>query len=235
MYFYIYKTTNKVTGKCYIGAHQTEDLADGYLGSGTLLKRALKKYGPANFSKEILQQCASAAEMFEAERQLVTPEFVAQDGNYNLVPGGYGGFGYINQQGLQGFANRDHARSCRRLVDKLLETRGGQDWRKPIHQRATQTQKERCATKMAADPGFRAKVIASAENARRHAQSSAGRQKQKQALAAIQHQKGSANSQFGTCWISHPVGISSRCPRDALPAYIEQGWVKGRNLFATRK
>lgn len=41
----IYKTTNKIDGKIYIGKHETQDLKDGYLGSGTHLKRAIKKYG----------------------------------------------------------------------------------------------------------------------------------------------------------------------------------------------
>ena len=53
MHFTIYKTTNKANGKYYIGQHQTEDLEDGYLGSGKHLKAAIKKYGKS-FVKEIL-------------------------------------------------------------------------------------------------------------------------------------------------------------------------------------
>ena len=33
MYYFIYKTTNLINGKYYIGQHHTEDLNDGYLGS----------------------------------------------------------------------------------------------------------------------------------------------------------------------------------------------------------
>lgn len=38
----IYKTTNLITGKCYIGQHYT-DADDGYLGSGILILLSIKK------------------------------------------------------------------------------------------------------------------------------------------------------------------------------------------------
>jgi hypothetical protein len=54
MFYYIYKITNLVNKKIYIGVHQTKNLNDEYFGSGMLLNRAIKKYGKEFFSREII-------------------------------------------------------------------------------------------------------------------------------------------------------------------------------------
>ena len=46
----IYKTTNLINGKIYIG--QSNGKAKYYLGSGINFKKALKKYGRKNFQKK---------------------------------------------------------------------------------------------------------------------------------------------------------------------------------------
>ena len=51
MIFYFYKITNKINRKYYFGVHSTEDINDGYMGSGTVLAKAYKKYGIQNFEK----------------------------------------------------------------------------------------------------------------------------------------------------------------------------------------
>lgn len=63
---YIYITTNKVNGKRYLGQRKTpKDKTpqnDTYLGSGTLLLKAIKKYGKENFSKEVIHVCKNQKE-----------------------------------------------------------------------------------------------------------------------------------------------------------------------------
>ncbi len=119
MYYTIYKTTNLINGKFYIGKHQTKDLNDGYLGSGKLLKRAINKYGLDNFHKEILYVCESEKQMNALEKILVVPD---PELNYNLCTGGHGGFGYINESlKLQS--------KGRKAADIILSNRYGKNWR----------------------------------------------------------------------------------------------------------
>ena len=53
MYFYLYQIINKLNDKIYVGVHKTDNLNDGYMGSGKILNRAIKKYGVENFEKDI--------------------------------------------------------------------------------------------------------------------------------------------------------------------------------------
>ena len=50
-YFILYKTTNLINGKSYIGIHKTNNLNDGYLGSGFAITEAIEKYGKDNFKR----------------------------------------------------------------------------------------------------------------------------------------------------------------------------------------
>jgi hypothetical protein len=96
MYHTIYKTTNLINDKIYIGYHKTTDLNDGYLGSGKILEIALKKYGRENFKKDILYIFPSKEEALLKETELVNAEFVESENNYNIKIGGEGGWDYIN-------------------------------------------------------------------------------------------------------------------------------------------
>ena len=49
MYGYVYITTNKITGKQYIGKHRAKKFDSSYKGSGKYLLRAFNKYGKDNF------------------------------------------------------------------------------------------------------------------------------------------------------------------------------------------
>ena len=101
MFYTVYKITNNINEKIYIGKHQTKDLNDNYMGSGKHLKYAIEKYRIENFKKEILFQFDNEADMNAKEAELVTEEFCLREDTYNLCPGGHGGWGYVNTSGLR--------------------------------------------------------------------------------------------------------------------------------------
>ena len=86
----VYKITNNINDKIYIGVHRTQNLNDGYYGSGKLIKRALKKYGKENFTREYLHIFNDGEEelAFEKEREYVNREFTQREDTYNLSEGG---------------------------------------------------------------------------------------------------------------------------------------------------
>lgn len=69
--------------------HSTDDLNDGYLGSGTYFNNALKKYGKENFLLQILEYCDNYNDMIEAEKHYVDQDWVLSNDNYNLKTGGH--------------------------------------------------------------------------------------------------------------------------------------------------
>jgi hypothetical protein len=93
MFYTVYKITNILNGKIYIGVHQTQDLDDNYMGSGNLIRRAIKKYGRDNFRKEYLFIFDNIQDMFAAETKLVDENFVNSTQTYNMCKGGLGGIG----------------------------------------------------------------------------------------------------------------------------------------------
>jgi group I intron endonuclease len=98
-YFYLYKITNKVNGKFYVGVHKAKSLDDGYMGSGKIIINAIEKYGINNFTKEILEEFSSSEEMFQREKEFITEDLLSDPLCYNLRRGGFGGFEYINKTG----------------------------------------------------------------------------------------------------------------------------------------
>jgi len=92
IYYTIYKITNIINEKIYIGVHKTDNLNDNYYGSGKILQQAIQKYGIENFKKEILYLCDSENDMYELEELIVDNDFLIQENVYNIKCGGMGGF-----------------------------------------------------------------------------------------------------------------------------------------------
>ena len=90
-YGYIYKITNLINGKIYIGKRVGSVLDERYWGSGTKIKKAIKEFGLHNFKREILEWCSTKDILRDRERYWIFqlnarhPDF-----GYNVKKGGEG-------------------------------------------------------------------------------------------------------------------------------------------------
>ena len=95
VYNYIYKITNQINGKIYIGKHSTNNLNDGYMGSGLLIKKAIQKCGIENFTKEYLACCDTEEKLNWLEKFYIK-KYKAREVGYNLTDGEDGSLGHID-------------------------------------------------------------------------------------------------------------------------------------------
>jgi len=215
MYYTIYKITNQIDGKIYIGSHKTKDLNDDYMGSGKYLKRAMDKYGVENFAKEILFVFSTPEEMYAKEAEIVNEDFLVTENTYNLKVGGFGGFDYIN-------SNPEKYLTEKRLASLMPHAERQRRWR----------------DKYDTDPHFR-EVIASNVNKAHKAQREKypegafkGRVHSDETKIAMSRkakerlQDPTANSQYGTMWITNSIENKKIKKTDPIP----DGWRSGRNI-----
>jgi group I intron endonuclease len=81
----IYKTTNKINGKFYVGK-DAQGIRKWYYGSGDIIKRAIAKYGKENFRKEILEECDNS--ILDEREIWWIKELRARELGYNITEGG---------------------------------------------------------------------------------------------------------------------------------------------------
>lgn len=216
MFYTIYRVTNKISGKVYIGCHKTTNLDDGYMGSGKYLKRAIAKHGVDNFEKEILFIYDNPEEMFAKEAELVDENFLSEANTYNIKLGGSGGFDHLNTpEKLK--ENRDIRLKNSKKGGKVHKTRMDTD----------SEYREQCLSRM------RDGVVKAHKAGKYRYDTNSGKThtdeaKQKIGAASSIHQQGEGNSQFGTMWIYNPELKQSERIKKGDP--IPDGWKKGRKI-----
>lgn len=221
VYYLVYKLTNLVNGKIYIGCHMTKNLDDGYMGSGKRLGYAKEKYGIENFKKEILSIHETPEEMFTEESKIVNEEFLKRNDIYNLTVGGKGGWFIVQQTRCnltsQKFLDYKESGRLRENAIKALKS----TWTAEL---ASAKSKENWKNN-------REFMLIISDNGRKAAQSTEAKEKRRQTFKEIGHQQGEKNAHFGTMWMYHDdLKVSKRFKKDCIESQLSLGWKVGRKM-----
>jgi len=208
-FHFIYKTTNLLNDKYYIGMHSTDNLDDGYLGSGKRLRYSINKHGAENHEREILEFVNSRKELKDREKEIVNEQLLEEGLCMNLTTGGEGGFS-SEQQKLNAEKSNARQKILRETDPEWFEKRN-----KNISK----------GNKKAYEEGRREKVYFYDWTDKKHTNET----KKKIGEKNSEHQKGRGNSQYGTCWITRN-GENKKIKKEELETFIQQGWEKGRKL-----
>ena len=212
MFYTVYQIINKINGKVYVGKHMTKDLDDGYMGSGKLIRRAIKKHGKENFKKEILHVFDNEEAMNAKEAELV----VVSEETYNLCDGGKGGWSYINRLGLS--LTEKHAIAAKENIkkgtEKFLELLEDEKWKSFFCKKIKDTHYSKKENYLNPFKG------------KKHSDST----KNKIGISNSNKQSGEKNSQHGTCWITNGIENKKIKKNDTIPF----GWSRGRIMTSLR-
>ena len=128
--YYIYRITNLINGKTYIGQHKYKKLDDSYMGSGVYLAKAKKKYGIENFKKEILYSSIQYKETADdMERFAIAKERAVGKAEYNIASGGKVIDGFIRSEewkrkqseSHRGKKHNPHSEETKRKISEALK------------------------------------------------------------------------------------------------------------------
>ena len=116
----VYKTTNLITGKFYIGKDKYNN--SNYLGSGVKIKNAINSYGKQNFIKEILEYCSSYEHLNEREKYWIEKYKSTNSSiGYNISTGGDGGDNFTNHPNKELYRQRisiASSKTNKKLINK---------------------------------------------------------------------------------------------------------------------
>jgi len=204
-YHFIYKTTNVLTNRYYIGMHSTDNLDDGYLGSGKRLRYSINKYGEENHIREIIEFLPNRKSLINKEKEIVNLNEIAKTDCMNLMVGGEGGRGFTVEQ-----QKKNAVKSNKK--QKQLKEDNPEWYRKKCENISL-------GNKKIYDEGKRKRKYFYDWNGKKHSDETKNKMSNKAKLRI-----GNKNSQFGTCWITNGNENLKIKKVDKIP----DGWKLGR-------
>jgi hypothetical protein len=187
--------------------HSTDNVDDGYFGSGKRLWFSINYHGKENHDKEILEFLPSRSELKAREKELVNEDVLKDDLCMNLCVGGEGGFISIEgcKRGGENAGILQRNKMENNIVYKTKVINNFIDIVKKTH----------------AKKGYKHKSF----EGKQHSEETKKLMSEK-AKAKTPEQ----NSQYGTCWITRD-GENKKIKKEDLDLFISEGWSKGRKIL----
>lgn len=211
-YHIVYKTTNLVNNKFYVGVHSTNNLNDGYMGSGKRILYSLAKHGKENHCFEILELCISRKQMFSREEEIINEKFLQNPLCLNIAIGGKGGWDHQSEEDL--------LKACS-LGGKACAERLKKD---PVLRERRRKDSSAIMIKAHKEGKF---------NYDNFSGKSHSEETKKLMSLKAKERISEKNSQFGTCWIYNlELRENKKILKDELEQFLDDSWVKGRKYFS---
>lgn len=251
--YYVYKTTNIVNNKIYIGVHSSENINDDqYLGSGKIIKQSILKYGRDKFKREILYQFETADEAYSMQKMIVDMQFLKRKDTYNIRHGGQGGLiGSVTVKDRNGntfTVSKDDQRYISGeligIMTNLIVVRDkqGNTFSVPKNDSRYLSGELVGATKGLAtvkdkngntfkvsitDPRYLSGQLVQPWKGGHHSQQTKIKIKNS---VKLKYKNGMTNSQYGTMWITNGIQNKKIKSDNVIP----QGWKRGRNNYRNK-
>jgi len=209
-YHILYKITNLLNNRFYIGIHSTRILNDGYMGSGKRIQLEIKKYGVSNFSVDHLLFFENREALFLEEAKIVNNEMLSNPLNLNICKGGNGNWSVVN-------SNPELSFNCKSKGGKIRAANLTFEDRSKMSKKAH-------ITKM--NNGFKYDLshLVNYWTGNSHSDET----REKMSLSHKGKHEGEKNVHYGTMWIYNLETLESiRIKRDEI---IPDGWNKGRKI-----
>lgn len=255
-YHYFYKITNISNGNYYYGVHNTNDLNDGYFGSGTRIKYAIKKYGINNFRRDIIKFFTTSKEAFEFEASVVTEDLIKDEKCYNIALGGKNldttgkvvvraedGMCFLVDENNEEFLNGT-LKGCTKGTVTII---GENNTYKKVNiedfyrYSCSGVNYNKVLVKSSSgsiflvdknDERYLNGELTHVWKGRKHTEEA--KEKMREAHRKNGYQKGAKNSQFGTIWINN--GITNKKIKETdFEKYNNNGWTHGRLITPHKK
>lgn len=243
---YLYKITNLVNGHFYYGIHSTNNLDDGYMGSGTNLHRAYEKFGIENFKKEIIEFRDTREEISELEKEIVTEDLINNPCCYNIKLGGEDGWTtmgfekihdvYKNMEHQKGEKNSNYG-TCwitngeenKKIKKEELEIYLNSGWEKGRYVKNTWDVLNVDDIINDISMGLTNDQICEKYNIKLHLLKKFIRNRIPKNINRNTFKVGEKNPIYNKCWVNKD-GKNKPIKKEELETYLNNGWEKGSKL-----